>query len=391
MNVGVNSANIKEINRTLVLKLICTNQDVSRIWLANQTGLTRMTLSNIISGFTQSGVLCDVRDLATTNIVGRRPIKVDLAETSPLVMGINISRDWCAGLLMDLKARRVKKVTYRLGGEDTAQTLMSKILKTIERLQQATDRKILGVGVASVGPVDVRSGVLLKPTNFYGIADVPICEMITKKTGYPAFLRNMMNASALAEKYYGRGRDIEDFVYVGITNGVGAGIVSGGELFSSGSGFEGEFGHSSINYDGPKCSCGNRGCLELYATIPRIIETVNEECTANFTTIEEVSEFCRENAEARHAMYSIMDKLAIALASLVNIVDPVRVIIGDEGSGIGQSMIERLESEVNRRILARNEKHVEIVRSDFGAEVRLIGAATIVADQVFTAQMRIDE
>ncbi len=239
--------------------------------------------------------------------------------------------------------------------------------------------------------VDVRSGVLLKPTNFYGIADVPICEMITKKTGYPAFLRNMMNASALAEKYYGRGRDIEDFVYVGITNGVGAGIVSGGELFSSGSGFEGEFGHSSINYDGPKCSCGNRGCLELYATIPRIIETVNEECTANFTTIEEVSEFCRENAEARHAMYSIMDKLAIALASLVNIVDPVRVIIGDEGSGIGQSMIERLESEVNRRILARNEKHVEIVRSDFGAEVRLIGAATIVADQVFTAQMRIDE
>ena len=101
MNVGVNSANIKEINRTLVLKLICTNQDVSRIWLANQTGLTRMTLSNIISGFTQSGVLCDVRDLATTNIVGRRPIKVDLAETSPLVMGINISRDWCAGLLMD--------------------------------------------------------------------------------------------------------------------------------------------------------------------------------------------------------------------------------------------------------------------------------------------------
>ena len=85
-----------------------------------------------------------------------------------------------------------------------------------------------------------------------------------------------MNASALAEKLYGNGRNISDFVYIGVTNGIGSGIISNDNLFAGEMGFSGEIGHTTINYEGPKCACGNTGCLELYASIPEIEKQAND-------------------------------------------------------------------------------------------------------------------
>ena len=391
MNTGVNSASIKETNRALILKLICTNKDVSRIWLANKTGLTRMTLSNIISSLTKKGYLCDVHDLETGNPVGRHPIKVDLAETSPLVCGISIKRDRISGILMDLKAHELKRYSVTLSGSDNKDSFTDKVITVARELIKETQRKILGIGVASVGPVDSEAGRILDPINFHGIKNVDIREILEEATGLKVYLSNLMSAGALTEKYYGKCVDVSDFVYVGITNGVGAGIISGGKLFRSPTGFGGEFGHMSINYDGPKCSCGNRGCLEMYASIPKIIETVNDKCGTNYDTIEEVNEFCLVNDTARYTVYRILDKLAIAITGIVNIVDPAVVIIGDEGSAIDESLFYRVENEVARRMLVKSAKHIPVLKSDFGSDICLIGSATIVADMVFSAEIPVED
>ncbi len=388
-NSGVNSLGIKEFNRALVLKLICTHKDVSRIWLANETSLTRMTLSNIINGLIDNGFLCNVRDLATENMVGRRPVKVDLAKNSPVVAGICINREDLTGILMDLKANELFRVEYPLGEGDTTDTLTAKMMQAVDDIIKSTKRRILGLGVSSIGPVNIERGVILNPTNFYGITNVCARKYIEDKTGLPVFVRNDMSAGALAEKYYGFGINIPDFVYIGITDGVGAGIISGGELFQSKSGFAGEFGHMSIDYSGPKCGCGNFGCIEIYASGRNIIKTVNRECRTNLKTIREVNDYCAKNEDAMKILLGIMDRLAIAITGLVNIVDPSRVIIGGAGSALGLSLFKYMEDEVNRSILARGSKTVAVCKAKFGEQANVIGSATIVADMIFSNRLKV--
>lgn len=386
---GVNSLSVKEFNRSLVLQLICTHKDVSRIWLANETGLTRMTLSNIINGLIEKGFLCNVHDLATENMVGRRPVKVDLAMHSPVLAGIFIGRDAITGILMDLKANVLHRVCRDLDSRDTSASLIQKMLDEVDELTHFTDRTILGFGVSSIGPVNIHDGIILTPTNFYGIHDIHAKELIEEKTGLPAFLRNDMSAAALAEKYYGYGINVSDFVYIGITHGLGAGIVSGGELFQSKSGFSGEFGHMSIDYTGEVCGCGNKGCIELYASAPNIVAAINKGCETSLKTIEEVNALCAENPRAMHIMLDIMDKLAIAVTGIVNIVDPSRVILGSYGSLLEMQMIKRLEEKVNGSILARESKSITVFRSKFGEEGHIIGAAAIVADLIFSDRLKV--
>lgn len=388
-NSGVNSLGIKEFNRSLVLKLICTHKDVSRIWLANETSLTRMTLSNIINGLIDNGFLCNVRDLATENMVGRRPVKVDLAKNSPVIAGICINREELTGILMDLKANELHRITYPLGEGDTTDTLIAKMMRAVAEIMDFSKRRVLGFGVSSIGPVNIKKGVILNPTNFYGITDVCVKRYIEDKTGLPVFVRNDMNAAALAEKYYGYGINIPDFVYVGITDGVGAGIISGGELFQSRSGFAGEFGHVSIDFGGPKCGCGNRGCIEMYASGPNIVRTVSRECNTDLASISEVNDYCAKNDHAMKVLLSIMDKLAIAITGLVNIVDPSRVLIGGAGSALDERYIKYLENEVNADILARESKSVTICKAKFAEQVNVIGSATIIADMIFSNRLKV--
>ena len=390
-NSGVNSISIKEINRALILKLICTNKDVSRIWLANETGLTRMTLSNIINSLTEKGFLCDIRDLATEKVVGRRPVKVDLDPNAPVVAGISISRNACTGIVMDLKANMITKTIREVSKDDTRETLVAKIRKTAKDLVSSTKRQILGFGVSSIGPVDIENGIILNPVNFYDITDVHITDEIKDVTGIDAYLLNEMSAAALVEKYYGYGVEITDFAYIGVTNGIGAGCVLGGELFISKTGFSGEFGHTSIDLNGPLCGCGNKGCIEMYAAVPRIIEAVNAACGTEFTELEQINDFAKENEQADKVLKDIGVKMAVAVTNLMNIIDPSRIIFGDECCVLDEKYFKLLENEVNKRILSRRSKKVKVMKSTFGVNAPVIGSATIVADRIFTNRLKIFE
>lgn len=386
---GVNSLSVKEFNRSLVLKLICTHKDVSRIWLSKETGLTRMTLSNIIGGLIESGFVTNVHDLTAGNVAGRRPVKVDLAQNSPVVAGIFVGRNELSGILMDLKANMLHRVCFRMDRQDNAASLTDKMTAAIDELVRFSARPILGIGVSSIGPVDIKEGIILNPTNFYGITNITAKKTIEEKTGLPVFLRNDMSAAALAEKYYGCGINVPDFVYIGITHGLGSGIVSGGELFRSKSGFSGEFGHMSIDHNGARCGCGNRGCIELYASAPNIIETVNRNCGSALVSMEEVNSLCERDGSAAQVMFGILGKLSVALTGIVNLFDPSLVIVGGYGSLLGMQFIQYIEDQVNESILARANKTVSIKRSEFGQEGHIIGAAAIVADLVFTDRLKV--
>jgi len=387
---GFNISDIKEKNRALTLKYICTGEGVSRIELAKLTGLTKMTLTNITNELLQSGFIeQDEESDNQVSSVGRRPIMLKISPGSPVVAGVWVSRDFCYGVLCDLKADIIAQKRIPLGEFDTAETLSEKIIRCVEYLIMQTKRRVLGIGVCSLGPVDIQNGVILKPTNFYGITDVPVAERIKEALGLPAFLEKDMNASALAEKYYGRCRDVSDFVYLGITNGIGAGIISSGELFHGGSGFSGEFGHTSIDHQGERCHCGNQGCIELYASVPNILRNYSDVCSDDISGLNQLIALADTNARADEYLCDICKKIGAALVNISNVLDPSVIVVGHDGFYFSDRMLETIEKNLNNGILASGYKSIVLCRSSFADCSPLVGAATIVMDKIFTGKFNV--
>lgn len=393
---GVNISDIKENNRTLILKHICTNSGISRIELARVTGLTKMTLTNITNDLIKAGLIRESTEIsegagqAISNSVGRKPIMLTISEDSPVAVGVWISRDYCAGVLTDLKANIIAESRIDFDEAETKDTLLKKVIECAKYLCERSERKVVGVGISSIGPVDVRKGMLLKPANFYGIADLNVCEEVSEALGgIPTYIEKDMDASALAERYFGNGRNTPNFIYVGITNGIGSGIISGGELFHGGSGFGGEFGHTSIDYKGELCHCKNRGCIEMYASVPNILNNYNKKYANRVKDLSELIELSESDGSAKEYIEDICEKLAIALASLSNVLDPSTIIIGHEGYYFSDGMLKIIEKRLNDYILVSGYKKIKVQRSDFEDGASIIGAATIVMDKIFNNELSV--
>lgn len=385
---GVNINDIKGTNRTLILKHICTSKGISRIELAKLTGLTKMTLTNITNELIGAGFICETDEPeceTVSNSVGRRPISLTIAPDSPVAAGVWVSRDFCGGVLTDLKANILAQKKIPLSEEDDNASLLEKIVSCARHLCLQTERRILGIGICSLGPLNLAQGIILKPTNFHGIANVPVCETVSAELGIPAFLEKDMNASALAERYFGKGRAISNFIYLGITNGIGAGIISSGELFHGGSGFSGEFGHTSIDYGGIRCHCGNNGCIECYASIPGILGRSPRPAAE----LGDLIALAQSSDCAREYLADICAKLATALVNIANLLDPSAIIIGHEGYYFSDAMLRTIESALNQRILASGYKKIRVIRSAFGDSSPLVGAATVVMDSVFRNRLQV--
>ena len=395
---GVNISDIKENNRSLIFKHICTNDGISRIDLARKTGLTKMTISNIINDLIKVGIVSEVTEeyyanrQIVSNAVGRKPKMLTIAGTSPVAVGLLVSRDCCKGVLTDLKARVIREYEIALERNENSDTLMAKIIKCAKHLCKGEVRKVIGIGISALGPVDIRKGMLLKPTNFYGISNLNICEEVSGAVGgIPTYITEDMDASALAERYFGICKNVSNFIYIGITNGIGSGIISGGELFHGGSGFGGEFGHTSINYKGELCHCKNRGCIELYASSPNIITNYNKTFNKNVNDLEEIVLLSETDKATAEYLDDICEKLAIALTSTVNILDPTIIVIGHDGYYFNDRMLKFIENRLNECILVSGYKKISVLRSSFKDGASMIGAATTVMDKIFNNQLNIFE
>lgn len=162
---GMNNQNLKYRNRGLLLRLLCTHDGISRIQLAQRTGLTKMTVSNIIAGLMEQGYVIECAPERNAG-VGRNPITLDIAPNAPKILGVQLGREGVTAVLFDLKLRILKKEEEVFGQEDTP-SILQKLFRAVDRIRSQEER-ILGCGVSVVGPLDVESGMVLNPPTFLG-------------------------------------------------------------------------------------------------------------------------------------------------------------------------------------------------------------------------------
>lgn len=383
---GMNSNDIKFKNRGLVLKLAVMGKDPSRISITRETGLSKMTVTNITAGLINDGYLIETCR-QKSGAAGRSPVLLDISPKAPVILGVYIARDKMEAALSDLRGALLWRDSVKLQAE-TSESIRSKLSDMAKRACSSAKNRIMGIGVAAIGPIDQANGIILNPTNFYGIENLPVKYILESVCNAPVYTSNDANAAALAELLLGAGRRLDNFIYIGVSDGIGAGIISGKALYQNGSGYAGEVGHTTINFDGELCGCGNKGCLELYANISVLLKRIAETSGYGEKDIapSDFEEFSK-SGKCDIIFKDVAVKLAYALINMINLFNPQKIFFGHEGAFIPVKYLNFIEEFVNQRIFASRVNKVRVERAHFGAEAPLYGSVCCVLDKLFNGEI----
>jgi glucokinase len=249
------------------------------------------------------------------------------------------------------------------------------------------------LGVCSPGPLDRAAGVVLSPPNMPGWDRVPLVSRLQDAFGLPVVLDNDANAAALAEFRYGAGQDARSMVYFTVSTGIGGGIVLDGKLRHGVGDAAGELGHMTVLPDGPRCPCGNRGCLETLASGTAIARAARERLSAepgpsglreapDVTAADVARLAAAGDPLAREVWERAVRFLAQGVATVVTILAPDRVVLGGGVTEAGELLFAPLREEVRRRVGLVPVHRIPIVRAALRRDVGILGAAALCLEEL---------
>lgn len=377
---GVNHQNMNETNKFLLLKAIATQGPVSRIALSRETDLSKMTITSLISEYISKGI---VRECGTSESAsGRKPTLLEVVPDALLTLGIAVGRDFLQVGIIDLTGRIVLSDQIQMSQITSEDTFLQSLFAICDNiLNNIKDSRVWGIGVSSIGPINVESGIILDPPDF-NIGNIAIVPALKKRYGFPVFIENDMAVSSLAEMYYGAGKSYDNFIYVGVTAGIGSGIIMNRRLVSGTTGLAGTIGHTIVAAGGEPCACGQNGCLEGYSSVRAIVAWAKKNGGEPGLTWPDMLIKAKSGdklcCDALERMYFY---LSAALINMINLLDPQCVLIGGDFWFCGEEVIERLNQLVNKRIFAANVREtVPVLRSHFPGNATFIGTAALVME-----------
>lgn len=272
------------------------------------------------------------------------------------------------------------------------QAILSALLELVEQVRGDGDRRgfaLAGIGVSTGGRVDSERGLVMDSTALLeGWASVPLGEILANRFGLRVRVDNDGHCAALAERLFGKGQDVQHFVSLTVGSGIGGGVVADGVLLRGASNAAAEFGHLSIEAEGPACSCGNRGCVELFASGSGLAARARDLISSGAlslpgSSLEQVDAQClgraaaEGNATARQLIEDAGRSLGIAVSGLLAAFNPQRVILGGSVLRLGESYLAPLRETVATRSMKVAREAAEIVVSDL-EDPGLLGAAALV-------------
>jgi predicted NBD/HSP70 family sugar kinase len=247
--------------------------------------------------------------------------------------------------------------------------------------------RLLGLGISTPGPVDVASKTILNPPNFDEWHNVNLGEEFHDIGGDHVFLENNSQSLTMAEKAYGKGRECASFVLLVVDSGIGAGIFRGNERHTGWRGFGNEVGHTSIDYNGPLCSCGLRGCVELYASVPAVLKRVQN----THPRIKDWRDFADFADTGDPAGQRVLDEqsraLSAALVNVLNIFELEAVILTGDVLYKGETLRANVERHINQSAINRRLRHIPVHLSPLGEHAEIMAAASIATEKFFQGEL----
>jgi predicted NBD/HSP70 family sugar kinase len=386
------SRDIRLANRFAVMRHIVASSPVSRKEVANTTGLSIATVSDLVGELLELGLLAEVgredsgggrpRGLVAVKPDGGAVIGVDVAETYVHVELFNPT--------LNLLARAEEELhPYENHPEQVVSHIVSGVRAVMVEAGVAPER-VLGTGVSVPGQVDPEGGVSVFAPNF-DWHDVPLHRLIAAELSVPVYLDNPLRASAVAELWFGAARGRDDVAVITLGTGVGAGLAVGGSLYRGATNSAGEWGHTNLVLDGRQCHCGSQGCLETYVGAPGIMQNLREVAPESpllhpddqTATIEALARaLAAGDPTAETVIRTTGRYLGVGVADLINLYNPQVIVFSSWVANLlGPYLLPEVRAAAGRYALPRPFAAAEITLCSIDHNPVSLGAATFALER----------
>jgi predicted NBD/HSP70 family sugar kinase len=370
-------------NSGLLLNLIWREQKVSRADLARRTGLSPSTVSAIVGDLERSGLVQSIGEGLSRG--GRRPTLLGFCDDAFAIVGVELGASHVLVTLTNLRGQvRVARQTSHAVQRDPdgALALVRSFIDECLRAERVAQRRLIGIGVAVPSPVHPNAPGKLSPVILPAWSGYDVQAHLAGAYNVPVFVDNDANLGALAEGWWGAGRSGDDLTYIKIATGIGAGFVIRGEVYRGAGGTAGEIGHLAVDPAGPRCMCGLNGCLVTFIGSQAVRALAKERMTGERGRLPSLADIVKAARSGDAAAQSIIDEVAgylgIAVAGLVNLMNPAVVVLGGEITAVGNLLLDRLRQTVRARTLSLSVNETRLLTSNLGDQAIAVGAATLV-------------
>lgn len=343
----VSPAFVRESNRAAILRVIGQDGPIARHEIARRLRLSPATITAATRALIAAGLVRVVDQAPSSG--GRPALLLDLVPSAAHAVGIKVAADHLVSVRVTLRGEVTERFDepFDASAPDATKNLIAVVRRLISRHAApgaANAPVLLGIGLGVPGVVDVAAGGRVE-SPLLGWRQLAVGDLLERELEVPVLVDNDVNTLAIAERLYGRGRAVENFLTVTIGLGVGLGLVLGGDVYRGTRGGAGEFGHVPVVEDGPRCECGRRGCLEALVADPALVGQARRE---GIIGRRQGVETLRTRADAgdpraRDIYRRAGSTLGRAVAGLVNVLSPELVLVSGEGTQAWAHLAEAFE------------------------------------------------
>lgn len=363
------------MNKAVIIRYLQRNGICTRAQISKAIGLTQASISKTMAVLIEEGIVEENGFIPGEK--GRRSVGVSIGEKCKRVLGVRLSRRSFSVGIFDISGRMYDHVSEDFPFDSTLKSVLARIKALLHGFLEKYD-DLAAIGVAVPGPFDVKKGEILLTTSM-ATSDwthIRLKEEMGGEFKVPVVIRHDANAGAMANWWFGSHvKDPEcTLVHFLVGEGVGAGVISKERVFEGNRGFSGEIGHISVDVSGPRCKCGNYGCLEMYCSTFAFVESANRAMRKdNETALRRIPHLTPQHIfEAAAAGDGLACKLTERLGryigygvvSLINSFDPSVVVISNALAKGGMPLLRTIRDTVRERVLEGVYENVSIVLED---------------------------
>lgn len=374
--------NLRDEGRVRVLRALQESGRSSRSHLISRTGLSRATITALIADLIACGVVEEGGDIDEGSRRAGRPAQpLSIVASAAYAAAVDIGHRQVRVALCDASGRSVWERATAVDVDHTPIQTLDLAAGLVEeglRSQEISRERVLGVGIGIACPVDTSNDTLYAEGIMADWVGVRPADELSDRTGLTAELVNDANAGALAESLYGTARNCDHMIYIRLSAGIGAGIVTDGQLLTGGNGLAGEVGHLQVEPTGRVCRCGNRGCLETVASPVAIADLLAQSWNRPVDTDELFRLLEAGDHGAQRAVEDAGEAIGRCIAAMVTLFDPELIVVGGELATAGETLFEPLRRSIRRHVMPRSAKLHRVVAGELGDRAAVLGAAGLV-------------
>ncbi|MEQ4302068.1 ROK family transcriptional regulator [Plantactinospora sp. B6F1] len=377
---------VRQRNRSALLSKLFLEGPLTRQDLARSTGLSQPAVSNVVGDLIGAGLVVEAGAVESDG--GRPSMMLRVAPRYALVAGVDVGETRIRVELFDLAMTMLASAEYPLdaAGPEPAAVVRHILagLDAVTARAGAARSEILGVGIGVSGVV-VQGGEAIVHAQTLGWHGVPLERLIRAEVDLPVHVDNGAKTLGQAEMWFGAGRGSRHAVFALVGSGVGAAVVTNGVMYRGSSSSAGEWGHTTLVYDGRACRCGARGCLEAYVGAEGIIDRYREARRGHAVPgVDEESqlgaliEAAERSATARRVLAETAGYLGAGVANLINLFNPERVVLGGwAGVALGAHLLPAIREAAAGQALHQPYQQATIELGQLGIDAVALGAATL--------------